>query len=76
MVEASPKYSDYLALKDYVVLNTDEGLLYFKSSVGKFNKYYLTKVWNPCERRLTWQEFQEHWGSIQKMLQMNAIRAM
>ena len=75
-VSASPTYEDYLALKNYVVYNRTEGIIYFKDgrSVGKFAKIYTTKVWQPRESALTWTEFQDMWPQIQYMMQLNAIQ--
>jgi hypothetical protein len=73
MVEAAPTYEEYLALKDYIVFNQTEGILYFKQNVGKFSKLYTSKVWMARERRLTWAEFQENYGAIVNMMTMNQI---
>jgi hypothetical protein len=75
MVEAAPTYEEYLALKDYIVYNQTENILYFKQKVGKFSKLYLTSRWMPRERRLTWAEFQENYSSILGMMTMNGIPA-
>lgn len=73
MVEAAPTYEEYLALRDYIVFNQTEGILYFKQKVGKFSKIYASKTWMPRERRLTWAEFQENYGAILGMMTMNQI---
>lgn len=75
-VSASPTYEDYVALKNYVVFNRTEGIIYFKDgrSVGKFSKFYSSKVWQPQESPLSWTEFQDMWPKIQYMMTMNALQ--
>lgn len=73
MVEAAPTYEEYLALRDYIVYSQTENIIYFKRKIGKFNKMYLSKSWMPRERRLTWAEFQENYGSILDMMCQNSI---
>lgn len=75
-VSASPTHEDYLALKDYVVFNQTEGIIYLKygKSVGKFSKFYTAKSWQSREKLLTYNEFCDMWPQICYMIQMNAIR--
>lgn len=68
MVEASPQYKDYLELRDYLVMNPDHGIIYFKRHPNQFHKVYKSQNWNPSERRLTWEEFQQYYGMITGMM--------
>lgn len=68
MVSTAATREDYQELKDYIVYNHTEGILYFKAEVGKFNKLYNSKNWNSSERRLTFSEFQQYWPQILDMI--------
>lgn len=78
MVESSPTYQDYLALKDLVAFDPTSQTIYFKPKLftsGKQNsgmrvisRAYARTYGASVERRLTYDEFLYYYPAIKTLL--------